>query len=191
MKLTHQQIEALADRFLAAGGIDLADLNADSLAELDEQGRSLRRRQRGSRIVGGGRPASCQSASRLTANLPAQPVEWGEEQEDGQEGFIQAEEEEQARDDLHLRELMDDFRALLDTHRLATRDRCTPRMAQIAAKRQRVALALHGDLLGFDDFHSLHQALYSIPPARRARTSRGVRGGPRMALPGQLSLLEG
>ncbi len=166
MKLTHQQIEALADRFLAAGGIDLADLNADSLAELDEQGRSLRRRQRGSRIVGGGRPASCQSASRLTANLPAQPVEWGEEQE----GFIQAEEEEQARDDL--RELLDDFSALLDTGRLAARDRRTVRMAQIAAARQRVALATHGDLFGFDDFQSLHQALYSLPRARRDRAPR-------------------
>lgn len=169
MKLTFKQLEELADRFLASGGADLGDVRADSgLAKL---ARSLRRRQKGSKIIGGGRPGSCHSARPLTANLPAQPVDWGEEQEDGQEGFIQAEEEEeQARDDL--RELLDDFSALLDTGRLAARDRRTVRMAQIAAARQRVALATHGDLFGFDDFQSLHQALYSLPRARRDRAPR-------------------
>lgn len=172
MTLTPAQLETLADRLLAASAADLSFLDAESLTEFDGPGRSLRRRQRGSRVVGGGRPGSGQAVRPLAADETEAPAD--EEQEDELELELAASSDaEQAGDDL--RELLDDFSALLDTHRLATRDRCTPRMAQLAAARQRIAMALHGDLFGFDDFHSLHRALYSLPPARRDRTPR--RGG--------------
>lgn len=175
-QLTYAQLEDLADRFLTTGGADLDDLPADSAAA--RLARSLRRRQRGSQIIGAGRCGSDQSARQLTADLPpARPVEWDDEQEDEQEDFIQDQEVQEEQAAGGVRELLDDFRALLDTHRLATRDRCTPRMAQIAAARQRDLLARMGDLLGFDDFHSLHQALYSLPRARRDRAPRRAAGG--------------
>lgn len=185
MKLTPAQLETLADRFLAAGGTDLVD------DEFDASARSLRRRQRGSRIIGGGRPGARQSPRPLTANLP--PSRPAAPEEDEQEDFEEAtagDEVEQAGDER--RELLDDFHALLDTRRLAARDRRTVRMAQLAAARQREGLARMGDLLGFGDFHSLHRALYSLRPARRDRTPRGLRGSASRPLPGQLSLvLEG
>lgn len=174
-QLTYAQLEELADRFLASGGADLDDVAAESgLAQL---ARSLRRRQRGSHIIGGGSRAG-QSARELTADLPpARPAEWCHEQEDEQEDFIQDQEVQEEQAAGGVRELLDDFRALLDTHRLAARDRVTPRMAQIAAHRQREALARMGDLLGFENFQDLHRALYSIPRARRDRAPRRAPGG--------------
>ena len=186
MMLTYRQLEELADRLLAAGGCsDLDVLTHDVPADLAQLARSLRRRQRGSRVIGGGRPGSGQSAKQLTADLAPS---LGDEQEDFEEATA-SDEVEQAGDER--RELLDDFRALLDTRRLAARDRRTVRMAQLAAARQREGLARMGDLLGFDDFHSLHRALYSLPPARRDRTPRELRGSASRPLPGQLSLLEG
>lgn len=180
--MSPRQLEALTDRFLAAHGCaDLAVLTNDALAEFDMPARSLRRRQRGSRVIRGGRPGAGPQSKPLTANVPG-TGRYAEQEDAEQEGEFQQDQELAAAAAEHCqaesdarRELLDDFSALLDTHRVAARDRCTPRMAQIAASRQRIALAMHGDLLGFDDFHALHAALYALPRARRDRASRRVR----------------
>lgn len=157
---------------LLAAGLDPADAwlaMVDGLSAA--QARSRARRMRGSMVIG-----SQRHGSPLALAPNSKPAAQEDDQDDQEyEGFPQEQEAPGLEPDGR-RELLADFRALCDPARLAARDRRTVRMAQIAAARQRVALALHGgDLFGFEDFHHLHAALYALPRARRERVSRGLR----------------